>query len=170
MAVRGPSSAPAAQVMSMLDRLYTKLDAAAAELGLFKVETIGDAARPPARPPASPPAPARGPTRGPTRGRRAQFVAAGGVPHWQPDHTLRVAKFAAKAVAIANGTAVDLEDPSKGFVSIRVGFHVGPIVASVVGTSRPKYTLFGGEPPGNGGPFARPCGGGGSPARQARAR
>ena len=69
------------------------------------------------------------------------FVAASCIPTYQPEHTLRIANFALEAVACANATAVDLEDPAAGFVAIRVGFHVGSIIASVVGTSRLKYTL-----------------------------
>lgn len=43
-----------------------------------------------------------------------------GIPSYQSDHTLRVAKFSIEAVKAANTVAVDETDPSKGFVNIRV--------------------------------------------------
>ena len=39
-------------------------------------------------------------------------------------------------------TLIDEEDPSKGHIQIRVGFHCGSIVASLIAR---KYTLLGGE-------------------------
>jgi class 3 adenylate cyclase len=38
---------------------------------------------------------------------------------------------------------IDEEDPSRGFVKIRVGFHSGPVVSNVIGSLNPRYGLFG---------------------------
>lgn len=52
-------------------------------------------------------------------------MAVAGIPRFQPDHTLRVAKFALQAVEAANTVEVVPGDPEMGVVNIRVGFHSG---------------------------------------------
>jgi len=108
------SSLPPQKVMDMLDRLYTSLDHLCGDAELFKVETIGDA-----------------------------YMCVGGLPEPQADHTRRVALFSLQAVRAANETLIDEDDPSLGYINIRVGFHSGPVVASVVGQLNPRYCLFG---------------------------
>eukprot|EP00961_Rhodomonas_salina_P180034 2429932-Rhodomonas_salina.1 len=40
-------------------------------------------------------------------------------------------------------TAIDPKVPSKGNISMRVGFDVGPVVGHLVGRKHKKYTIFG---------------------------
>jgi Adenylate and Guanylate cyclase catalytic domain len=50
------------------------------------------------------------------------------------EHAKLIANFAFHAINAASETLIDLDDPSRGCVEIRVGFHVGPVVSNV-GTS-----------------------------------
>jgi len=59
------------------------------------------------------------------------------------DHVLRIAEFAMDTVAVAQQTLIDEDDPSKGYVQIRVGFHIGPVVADVIGDRNPKFCILG---------------------------
>jgi class 3 adenylate cyclase len=61
----------------------------------------------------------------------------------EDDHAKRIAEFAVDAVKAASEVIVDEDDPSKGNVQIRVGFHSGPVIADVIGTRLPKYSIFG---------------------------
>mmetsp|Transcript_11960 Transcript_11960/g.23845 ORF Transcript_11960/g.23845 Transcript_11960/m.23845 type:complete len:745 (+) Transcript_11960:234-2468(+) len=103
------------KISDMLDRLYLKFDELSLKHDVFKVETIGDA-----------------------------YMATSNLMGDQSDdHTKRIAEFSIGAIQAANETLVDEDDPSKGFVCIRVGFHTGTVVSNVVGSRSPRYCLFG---------------------------
>ncbi|KAL3909213.1 MAG: hypothetical protein SGARI_002712 [Bacillariaceae sp.] len=103
------------KVANMLDRLYLKFDALSRAHNVHKVETVGD----------------------------CWMGATNLVQDQKTDHVKRVADFALDAVAAANSTLIDAKDAKRGYVSIRVGFHSGPVVADVVGCRSPRYCLFG---------------------------
>uniref|UniRef100_A0A0G4F9D4 guanylate cyclase n=1 Tax=Chromera velia CCMP2878 TaxID=1169474 RepID=A0A0G4F9D4_9ALVE len=103
------------EIMDMLDRLYRAFDELSGKHGVFKVETIGD----------------------------AYVCVTNLVKKQKKDHTRRIAAFALEAIRVANQTVVHTEKPDLGTINIRVGFHVGPCVASVVGTANPRFCLFG---------------------------
>jgi class 3 adenylate cyclase len=108
-------SLPPLKVANLLDQLYLKFDALAGKYDLFKIETIGDA-----------------------------YMCASNLAKKQDmDHVKRIAEFAIDAVEAASQTLIDAEDPSRGNVVIRVGFHSGPVVSNVIGSMNPRYGIFG---------------------------
>lgn len=102
------------KISDMLDRLYHSFDTLSHYHDVFKVETIGDA-----------------------------YMAVTNLTKEQPDHCKRIVQFAIDAIRVANQTLIDTDDPERGHVNIRVGFHSGSVVSSVVGSRNPRYCLFG---------------------------
>jgi guanylate cyclase len=105
------------KISNMLDRLYTGFDDLARKYDIFKIETIGDA-----------------------------YMCAGNLANDQQalDHDVkRVAQFAIEAVHMASKIMVDEDDPNRGYVHIRTGFHTGPVVSTVIGSLNPRYGIFG---------------------------
>ena len=58
-------------------------------------------------------------------------------------HAKNAANFAIDLVNEASKIVIDEEDPAKGYINIRVGFHSGPVVSNVIGSLNPRYGLFG---------------------------
>lgn len=101
-------------VTSLLDRLYSKLDRLCHLYKVRKIETVGDA-----------------------------YMAVTNLTDDQPDHVSLMARFALDALESAAGTLIDEEDPSKGHIVIRIGFHTGPVASHVVGAKNPRYSIIG---------------------------
>eukprot|EP00977_Amphora_coffeiformis_P000931 scaffold200_cov173-Amphora_coffeaeformis.AAC.3 len=59
------------------------------------------------------------------------------------NHVKNAALFAIDLVNEASKILIDEEDSLKGYINIRVGFHVGPVVSNVIGSLNPRYGLFG---------------------------
>ena len=106
---------PPIKVSDLLDRLYKKFDALSQMHDVFKVETIGDS-----------------------------WMGVTNLIRPQSDHAKRIARFAICVLQAAQDTWIDLDQKEPlGRVQVRIGFHSGPVVASVVGSRNPRYCLFG---------------------------
>jgi class 3 adenylate cyclase len=108
------STLPAEQVSGLLNRWFDALDGLSDQFGVYKLETIGDA-----------------------------FLCATNIVAEQADHAARMARFGLAVVETAQRTLVSTEDPSLGYLQVRVGINSGPCMATVIGRRNPKYTLFG---------------------------
>ena len=58
-------------------------------------------------------------------------------------HVKNIAEFAIDMVNVASKILIDEDEPEKGFLEVRVGFHSGPVVSNVIGSLNPRYGLFG---------------------------
>eukprot|EP00977_Amphora_coffeiformis_P009546 scaffold2204_cov166-Amphora_coffeaeformis.AAC.6 len=105
------------KVSQMLDRLYLAFDQIAKKHKVFKVETIG--------------------------GAHAYMGVTNLEGNMDDCHTKNVAAFAVDLINEAGKILIDEEEPGKGHVNIRVGFHCGPVVSNVIGSLNPRYGLFG---------------------------
>ncbi|HEX4179452.1 MAG TPA: adenylate/guanylate cyclase domain-containing protein [Caulobacteraceae bacterium] len=99
-------------LVDLLNRVFSRFDAAASRFGVEKIKTIGDA-----------------------------YMAVGGLSYGEKarDHTERMAGFALAMRDIAAELAVETELP----VAIRIGLHVGPVVAGVIGVKKPAFDCWG---------------------------
>jgi class 3 adenylate cyclase len=105
------------QVFKLLESLFGEFDEVARELGVFKVETIGDC-----------------------------YVAVTGLPENRKDHAVVMVEFAFKCLVRMRELVSKLElalGPGTTDLSVRVGLHSGPVTAGVLRGDRARFQLFG---------------------------
>ncbi len=104
-------------VFVLLQTIYHAFDKIAKRRGVFKVETIGDC-----------------------------YVAVTGLPDPQPDHALRLTKFArecmTKMMEVTKRLEVSL-GPDTGDLCLRLGLNSGPVTAGVLQGEKSRFQLFG---------------------------
>ncbi|CAB9501779.1 Receptor-type guanylate cyclase gcy [Seminavis robusta] len=104
-------------VFVLLETFYAAFDALAAKREVFKVETIGDC-----------------------------YLACTGMPNAQPDHAMRMCKFARDCLQRVNVLTSRLaptlgQDTLK--LGFRVGLHSGAVTAGVLKSDKARYQIFG---------------------------
>jgi class 3 adenylate cyclase len=105
------------QVFILLENIYHEFDKIASQLGVFKVETIGDS-----------------------------YVAVAGLPTPRKDHALVMTRFAALCLSKMEQRVKELEvslGPSTGDLRARCGVHSGPVTAGVLRGAKARFQLFG---------------------------
>jgi class 3 adenylate cyclase len=105
------------QVFRLLEAVYAAFDQIAHNLGVFKVETIGDC-----------------------------YVAVTGLPHPNKNHAVIMARFASECISAMIELTRELEitlGPGTSNLKIRIGLHSGPITAGVLRGEKSRFQLFG---------------------------
>lgn len=98
-----------AELVEMLNRLFSTFDELADRHGLEKIKTIGDA-----------------------------YMVAGGLPEPRPDHLTAMATFALEMMDTMQRLGAD-----EGGLKVRIGVHVGSVVAGVIGMRKFSYDIWG---------------------------
>jgi len=99
----------AVQLVELLNRVFSAFDELAAQHGLEKIKTIGDA-----------------------------YMVAGGLPEPHPDHLAAMARMALAMLANVRQRTAEL-----GGLDLRLGMHVGTVVAGVIGMRKFSYDIWG---------------------------
>ncbi len=113
------SRSSAADVVNLLDAIFSDFDALAEKYDLEKIKTIGDA-----------------------------YMVVSGVPLYTPDHAERIARFALDMMTVMHkygSFSASPDEPQKvaNILQIRIGIHVGAVVAGVIGKKKFTYDLWG---------------------------
>lgn len=105
------------QVFLLLECIFQSFDRIARRRGVFKVETVADS-----------------------------YVAVTGLPEKQPDHAVRMTRFARDCLISANETTRALEvtlGPDTGELRFRFGLHSGQVTGGVLRGEKARFQLFG---------------------------
>ncbi|CAJ1957210.1 unnamed protein product [Cylindrotheca closterium] len=105
------------QVFVLLQTIFQAFDRIAKKREVFKVETFGDC-----------------------------YIAVAGLPDPQPDHALRMTKFARSCLKKVNEITKKLEvslGPGTGNLRMRFGLDSGPVTAGVLRGEKSRFQLFG---------------------------
>ena len=110
------SELPPIKIADLLHRLFDRFDTLSETYGIFKVDMMGGG---------------------------AWLGATNCVKDQTNDHTKRISQFAVEIARVARETPLDKEHPERGFAQLQIAFHSGPVLAKVIGTVTPRYSLLG---------------------------
>lgn len=102
------------QLIEELDTCFSRFDQIVQEFGLEKIKTLGDG-----------------------------YMCAGGVPHGSMTHPYDICVCALKMREAIRGLAKEKSLTPDGYWRIRIGAHVGPLVAGVIGENKFSYDIWG---------------------------
>jgi adenylate cyclase len=105
---------PPQELVEELNKCFMAFDSIIEKYNLEKIKTIGDA-----------------------------YMCAGGIPTPDNDHPLRIVKAAIEIREFIQGYNQERSEQGLSAWGIRIGIHVGPVVAGVVGKKKYAYDIWG---------------------------
>lgn len=102
------------ELVNELHHCFSEFDLVTEKYGLEKIKTIGDA-----------------------------YMCAGGIPNPDKDHLSKMLKAAGEMMDLSERRYQDKISSGKEYWRARIGIHVGPIVAGVVGSKKFTYDIWG---------------------------
>ena len=103
-----------ANLVKELDETFIAFDAIVEKYGLEKIKTIGDS-----------------------------YMCAGGIPTPDANHVLKIVKAGLEILQYVDETNIRRHESGLAPWYIRIGIHVGPLVAGVVGKKKYAYDIWG---------------------------
>jgi class 3 adenylate cyclase len=105
---------PPQELVEELNKCFMAFDSIIEKYNLEKIKTIGDA-----------------------------YMCAGGIPTPDNDHPFRIVKAAMEIRDFIQGYNLERSEQGLSAWDIRIGIHVGPVVAGVVGKKKYAYDIWG---------------------------
>lgn len=102
------------ELQRVLNGLYSEYDVLVDRHGLFRLEIVGDA-----------------------------YIVVANLHEQYPDYMVRLALFAQDMARTASSVHFQSANGDRLPVRLRIGIHAGPVVATVLGSDRPRFTLVG---------------------------
>ncbi|NVJ85680.1 MAG: AAA family ATPase [Algoriphagus sp.] len=102
------------ELVQNLQVFFTKFDEIMDKYGIEKIKTIGDA-----------------------------YMAAGGIPSPTDDHAFQITKAAQEILSFSDEFNEKSALENKPIFNVRIGIHIGPVVAGVVGHRKFAYDIWG---------------------------
>ena len=104
----------ASELVTYIDRYFTRFDAIMDRYNIEKIKTIGDS-----------------------------YMCVAGLPLESEEHAIRITAAAREMLAVVEEMHIEQSEQNEPSFDVRIGVHSGPVVAGVVGKKKFAYDIWG---------------------------